>query len=243
MPAASADPASIDYFSSTHPLRRAATAVALRARRKIYRNFTAVLPPHPDHRVIDIGVTPDRALADSNFFEALYPWKERITATSIEDASFLEAQYPGLRFVRTGATGLPFADHQFDVAFCSAVLEHVGDRDQQAAFVAEMCRVARRFFLTTPDRRFPVEVHTFLPLVHWLPQRRHQAVLRAMGKPFWAETSNLNLCSPRTIRPLFPMGTSVNLRSFRTAGMPSNLIAWGESGSPVPTAPATPPPP
>lgn len=219
----------IDYFSSEHPLRGVTTRVALRARRKMYRRFADVLPPDPGDRVVDIGVTPDRALADSNFFEALYPWPHRVTATSIEDASFLEELHPGLRFVQTGSQSLPFPSRHFDVAFCSAVLEHVGDRAAQSAFVAEMCRVARRFFLTTPDRRFPVEVHTFLPFVHWLPQRRHQAVLRTLRMPFWAATDNLNLCTPSVVASLFPAGTRLHIESNRTAGLPSNIIAWGTS--------------
>ena len=36
--------------------------------------------------------------------------------------------------------------------------------------IAECSRVAKRMvFLTTPNRWFPIEVHTALPLIHWLP--------------------------------------------------------------------------
>ncbi len=221
--------ASIDYFSKGNRLRSPATKLALRARRKMFARFTAAVPTSIDTTVIDIGVTPDRDLADSNFFEALYPFPARITATSIEDASFLAGQYPGLSFVQTDGRRLPFEDRTFDVAFSSAVLEHVGDRDAQRRFVAEMCRVADRFFLTTPNRWFPIELHTFLPLLHWLPQRRHQAVLRRLGRPFWADTANLNLVSAGELRTLFPPGAEVSLIRHRTAGWCSNLVVHGRS--------------
>jgi len=35
--------------------------------------------------------------------------------------------------------------------------------------VAEALRVAPRVFVTTPNRWFPIELHTRAPLVHWLP--------------------------------------------------------------------------
>jgi len=224
-----ADTAGIDYFSKGHPLRGIASKVALRARLRMYDVFREVMPVDPALAVIDIGVTPDRDLSDSNFFEQQYPYKGQVTATSVEDASFLEAEHPGLTFVQTDGDSLPFADRTFDVAFSSAVLEHVGDRSRQRKFVGEMTRVAKRFFLTTPNRNFPIELHTFLPFVHWLPQRTHQAVLRKLGMSFWASTDNLNLCRPADLSALFPAGTELRIRKQRLLGVPSNLIAYGRS--------------
>jgi Methyltransferase domain len=218
---------SIDYFSKQHPLRRLATKVALRARERMFARFADAVTCDETTTVVDIGVTPDQELADSNFFERLYPHKERLTATSIEDASSLEQRYPGLRFVRTDGRSLPFADGEFDVAFSSAVLEHVGDRDAQRRFVEEMCRVADRFYLTTPNRWFPIELHTFLPLLHWLPQRHHQALLRRLGRPFWAQTEHLNLLSARQLLALFPTAADVRLERHRTLGWCSNLVVHG----------------
>ena len=77
---------------------------------------------------------------------------------------------PGIAYVQGDACALPFADGAFDVVHSNAVIEHVGGRDRQEAFVREALRVGRRVFLTTPNRWFPIEVHTRLPLVHWLPE-------------------------------------------------------------------------
>jgi SAM-dependent methyltransferase len=220
-------PEPVDYFSSTHPLRKAATEVAYRARKRMFDYFRQVMPVTPGATVLDVGVTPDRSLKDSNFFEQFYPYKDKITATSIEDASFLEKQYPGLRFIQTSGLKLPFADKTFDIVFCSAVLEHVGDRASQKIFIDELLRVSRHFFITTPNRQFPVEMHTFLPLLHWLPQPAHQAVLRKLGMNFWASTENLNLLSPDTFLKLFPGQAAVKLHQHRLLGLPSNLIGYG----------------
>lgn len=215
----------IDYFNMRHPLRRLASIVSLKARKKMFSNFIATVAPSPSDRIVDIGVTPDRSLPESNFFENLYPFKERLTATSIEDASFLEEMYPGLAFVRTSGSTLPFADGAFNVVVCFAVLEHVGDREAQRTFVRELLRVGRKLYLTTPNRGFPLELHTFLPLLHWLPQRSHQSVLRAIGLHFWSKTENLNLLGEDDLRDLFPHDAPVRIIKHKLFGMTSNLIA------------------
>jgi ubiquinone/menaquinone biosynthesis C-methylase UbiE len=87
--------------------------------------------------------------------------------------------------VRVQAGPLPFWDNQFDVAHSSAVIEHVGSRKNQSDFLCELWRVARSgIFVTTPNRWFPVEFHTALPLVHWLPSASFRALLRRVGHPF-----------------------------------------------------------
>lgn len=220
-------PPAVDYFFLHHPLRRIASRVSHHVRREIFARFLDIIQPDAETRILDVGVTPDQDLPESNFFEALYPYKHRIVATGIEDASFLEEQYPGLSFIQTDGKTLPFADEEFDCVFCSAVLEHVGSTRQQQEFVAELVRVARSFFVTTPNRQYPIEFHTFLPVIHWLPKPVHQAVLRKLGMQFWASTQNLNLLTPGSLLRLFPRQTPVNLIRVYLAGFPSNLIAFG----------------
>jgi SAM-dependent methyltransferase len=103
--------------------------------------------------------------------------------------------------VQGDALALPFRDGEFDIVFSNAVIEHVGDRDRQRQFVHEALRVGRRSFITTPNRRFPVEVHTRLPVVHWLPDRLAHASYDALHKD-WAK--EINLLSSGSLRSLFP---------------------------------------
>jgi hypothetical protein len=41
--------------------------------------------------------------------------------------------------------------------------------------------VANRVFVTTPNRWFPLEVHTLLPFAHWLPAEPRARLLRRAG--------------------------------------------------------------
>ena len=81
------------------------------------------------------------------------------------------------------------------------MIEHVGGREEQRRFVAEALRVARRAFVTTPNRWFPLEVHTRLPLVHWLPERLAHRAYDLTRKP-WAKENHL--LGPGALRDLFP---------------------------------------
>ena len=219
----------IDYTNSQHRWRGVITRFNVAGRRKFYNTFMDVMAPSGETTILDVGVTPDQTAADSNFFERWYPHPERITATSIEDASNLEIAHPGLTFVQTSGDYLPFDDRQFDVAFSTAVIEHVGDRERQRTFLAELLRVSKRFFLTTPNRWYPVELHTYVPFLHWLPQHHHQRALLRLGKEPWATTENLNLLDERELRALFPAGTHPSVTGARLFGLRSNIIAYGSS--------------
>lgn len=95
---------------------------------------------------------------------------------------------PGAAVVRGDARSLPFADGAFDYVVSNAVIEHVGGRDGARALLEESRRVARvATFHTTPDRMFPVETHTLVPLLHWLPRRWQEAVFERVGKEFPTE--------------------------------------------------------
>jgi SAM-dependent methyltransferase len=217
----------IDYFSLGHPLTRLRSRYAWRARQRMFDLFMAHSGVGPESRVLDLGVTPDTSLSESNHFEQVYPYPERLTAASIEPVAGLAAKFPKVRFVQIEPGPLPFEDGEFDACFCSAVIEHVGSRDSQARFVREIARVSKRFCITTPNRWFPLDFHTILPLIHWLPQPAHQRCLRALGKDFWAQTCNLNLLGARDLMAMSPMGIEAEVRPVRLSGWTSNLVFLG----------------
>ena len=201
--------------------------VATRQRRVMYERFVKALGVDAQTTILDVGVTSDRTIDNSNYLEAWHPHLERIVALGIEDASFLEKDHPGVRFVQGDGLALPFADRSFDVVHSSAVIEHVGSFDNQARLVAECARVARHgVFVTTPNRWFPIEVHTSLPLIHWLPKARHRALLDAIGHGFLAREENLNLMDARDFEVIAARlaGFTCEIDTASLAGLPSNLM-------------------
>ena len=82
--------------------------VATRVRSRIFAMFMEEFSPTETDEVLDLGVTSDQSYESSNYFESLYPYKNRITAAGIDDASFLSDTYPGVRFQFADALNLPF---------------------------------------------------------------------------------------------------------------------------------------
>ena len=184
----------------------------------------SIIKPKPSMKILDIGVTCDRTL-DSNFFENLYPHKDRITAVGLEDASHLEKIYPGLKFIMADACNLPFTDDEFDLAFCSAVLEHVGSQSRQAKLISEATRVAKLFVITTPNRFFPIEFHTLTLFIHWLDPRIFRFYLKMTGRKFFADEKNLNLLSSNDLDSLLKkQNLSFHTSNQKIMGFISNLV-------------------
>ena len=203
--------------------------LGLRVRRQMFVYFMERFAPTSADTVLDVGVTSDDQYAASNYFELLYPFKNNIIAAGIDDASFLEALYPGLRFVKASALDMPFRDRTFDFVHSSAVLEHVGSISNQTKMITECLRVARRgVCLTTPNRWFPVEFHTQLPLVHWLPKSVFRAILHGLGYDFFAEEKNLNLMSRAELRNMFRHldGWEFQIISPKLLGWDTNLMLF-----------------
>ncbi|MBB6598646.1 class I SAM-dependent methyltransferase [Luteimonas sp. MC1825] len=200
--------------------------VSTHMRRRMYARFIAAGVTDDDH-ILDVGVTSDREQLASNYLEAWHPRKDRITACGIDDAAFLEDAYPGMRFVRGDGKDLPFPDASFDWVHSSAVLEHVGSAGEQARFVSELYRVCRKgIFITTPNRWFPVEFHTVLPVVHWLPKPWFRALLRTLGHDALSREDNLNLLGRRELAQACAQAglPAWRIGSVSLLGWPSNLL-------------------
>mgnify|MGYP000879382996 CR=1 FL=1 len=212
--------------------------IAAYQRRRMFDRFlSAHALPDPAAAILDVGVTSDRTYEASNYLEAWYPFKNRITASGIDDAAFLSEIYPGLEYVRADALNLPFDSGAFDFVHASAVIEHVGSFANQARMIGECARVARKgFFITTPNRWFPIEFHTVLPLIHWLPKPAFRRAMRRLGRDFFADEANLNLMSARELLQAANeagVGSRFDIvvESVSLAAWPSNLLLIGTARS------------
>lgn len=76
--------------------------------------------------------------------------------------------------------------------------------ERQRAFAAEIKRVGNQYFVQTPNRWFPVESHTWLPFLGWLPRRMLLPVLRVINR-FWVKTTqpDWRLLGPEDVSRLF----------------------------------------
>jgi SAM-dependent methyltransferase len=206
------------------PLRKA-VEYSYRVREKIFNIFMTAIAPTEATRVLDVGVASIEKSREVNYFEKLYPYPGNITCAGIEDASFLEKRYPGLKFVliKQGEK-LPFFDKQFDVVFSHAVLEHVGSHERQAFFINELCRCGKSVFITTPYRYFPIEVHTGIPFLHFLPKRIFRKIIKNTAFKQFSDEENLNLLGRKELKR-FLNGKHAKIINTKVFCFTSNLIA------------------
>jgi SAM-dependent methyltransferase len=166
------------YATARGPLARLASPFAARARARRHARLFALTALPAGARVLDLGCGRIglRAL-ESNL---------DITGVDLLDYP----DYPG-PFVRADASeGLPFSDGEFDLVYCSSVIEHVPPA-RRAAFAAEVRRVGRGWFVQTPARSFPIEPHSLLPLAHWLAPALRRIYWRFGAAGGWEEISLL----------------------------------------------------
>jgi SAM-dependent methyltransferase len=152
------------YPTARGPLARLASPYAARARRRRHERFFELTRLPPGARVLDVG-------CGRLGLRGLEP---ALDITGLDIAPV--AGYPGPFVQGDAAEGLPFAEGEFDLVYCSSVIEHV-PRARREAFAAELARVGRGWFVQTPAWSFPLEPHALLPLAHWLPA--------SLRRPYW----------------------------------------------------------
>jgi len=129
------------------------------------------------------------------------------------------------RWVIGDARALPFRDGAFDIAYSNSVIEHLGGIHSQLAFAAEVARVGRRFYVQTPNRRFPVEAHYLTPFLHYLPKSvqirlvRNFTVWGIMLRPSKEQVREL-------VQELRLLGRPELVQLFPTANIISERVLW-----------------
>src|ERR1700752_2043207 len=193
----------------------------------MFSRLMEITQANENTRILDVGVTSDTR-NESNFLEKLYPYPQNITAVGLENAADLEKECPGVKLVIADGKELPFNDLSFDLLTSFATIEHVGNTQNQRSFVAEICRVGKSCIITTPNRWYPMEVHTMMPFIHWLPENIYRSILKHIGKDFYADIKNLNLLDAKQFADMFPAEMHRAEYHFKLLSMISNLFFYAK---------------
>lgn len=129
--------------------------------------FDNLMKPTCKTKVLDVGaeINPD-GNADLQLIDS-YTWKNNLSAINIfpEEISRIKQYYPEIDARVGDVRELPWPDKYFDAVYSNAVIEHVGDFENQRKMAAEVMRVGKQWFVTTPNRWYPFEFHLRLPFV------------------------------------------------------------------------------
>lgn len=159
------------------------------------------------------------------------------TLTFLNFPSAIDRGSAGVDLVGGDGRMLPFRDGAFDIVFSNSTIEHVGTLADQQKFADEVRRVGKRYWVQTPNRYFPFELHMMLPLIHYFPSNWQRTVVtRFTGwELLVAHTeaertsyiehclTELRLLSAADLRRLFP---EARIAKERILGWPKSLIAY-----------------
>lgn len=173
-------------FSAYNRRRKAAFAVDF-ARRLGVR--TVLLVGVDGSRDRPSSPTPTTNLVERALEDAL----PRVVACGLASSASGWAEY-----VQADALDLPFGDDEFDLVYSNAVIEHVGQAEDQRQFVREHVRVGRHWAFTTPNRLFPIESHTMTLIRHMDPSWRP-------SRPAYTR-----LLSPSDLRAIIPVEARIH---------------------------------
>jgi ubiquinone/menaquinone biosynthesis C-methylase UbiE len=170
-------------------------------------------------RLLDVGGGPG---VDGEFLE-LYAAFDEVVVVNLEPEEFKAPPGVTVKTIVADARELPLEGGSFDWVFSNAVIEHVGGLEHQERFAKEIQRVASRgYFVTTPNKYFPIEPHAMLPFYQFLPVFVQKKV--APYSPcYLREYEEINLLSAEQMKKLFP-GATVLPVGFPVLG--NSLVAY-----------------
>jgi SAM-dependent methyltransferase len=192
-------------------------AYSRRARMRRAGIFRRLFPNAMDQSILDLGG------GDGTHIASVVPGHKNVTIAEIDRRKLAHAE---TRFGHKGrvlseSPRLPFEDGEFDIIFCSSVIEHVtGSKDEvgnirstavfeaqaavhQRKFAEEVRRIGRGYFVQTPYKHFPIESHTMAPGPVVLLPRSVQLELWKWW-PFYNHVPDFNLLTVRDMQRCFP---------------------------------------
>lgn len=93
--------------------------------------------------------------------------KVHITLLNLEEVNTRNTNF---KSIKGDACDLSlFKDKEFEIAFSNSVIEHLFTSENQIKMANEIRRVAKNYYVQTPNFYFPIEPHWLFPFFQFLP--------------------------------------------------------------------------
>ena len=180
---------------------------------------------------LDIGTTEDTENPSSNFI--VRNLKNFESYKSISDQK-INSNFFRKKLQKSITENFLKADldeYKSDLVISNATIEHVGSFENQIKMCSNIISLSKKYFIImTPNRFHPLEFHTKIPIIHWLPKKFYRIILRSFGLKFFADEKNLNLLSEFDLRLIMKENNQINyeIKYVNFLFIKSNLILIGE---------------
>ena len=122
--------------------------------------------------ILDVGTVDDTDIESSNFF--IKNFEDIKIRKSISDQKIKDKRFSIIlnKSITTNFTDEEIIEMKSDLVVSSATIEHVGSNLNQIKMIENISKLTTNFFfITTPNRFFPIDFHTKIPLLHLLPKK------------------------------------------------------------------------
>ena len=146
--------------------------------------------------VLDVGTTNDeKNLSSNTVINNLKSFKifKSISNQRIDLKKFNKCLH---KSITEELTISEIENFSSDLVISNATIEHVGNKENQTKMIENIIKLSKKYFIIiTPNRYHPIEFHSKIPFIHWLPKSVHRSLLSLIGQKFLSLEENLNLLS------------------------------------------------
>ena len=181
--------------------------------------------------ILDIGSTEDENNPSSNYIVknlGNYKIYKSISDQLIKSNFFT---YKLNKSITSDFSEQEIKQSKSDLVISNATIEHVGSIENQIKMCENIIKLSNKYFIiNTPNKFHPIEFHTKIPLIHWLPNKFYRIILKFLGLKFFADENNLNLLSENDLVLIMKKLNQVNfsIKKIKFLFFCSNLILIGK---------------
>ncbi|MDA8537601.1 hypothetical protein N9K55_02705 [Candidatus Pelagibacter bacterium] len=207
--------------------------IIVKKRLEIVKIINNQIKEHGIKEVLDIGTTADMENESSNLIA-----KKLEGVNYFKSISDQEINSPFFKKKLKKSITEKFSEEEIkefssDLVISNATLEHVGNFLEQKKMVSNIINLSKKLFIiSTPNRFYPIDFHTKLPLIHWLPKSVHRKILNFLGMHFYEKEENLNLLGLNEIKNLLDIkDISYKIASIKLLFFKSNFVVIGKKNN------------
>ena len=182
------------------------------------------------HDALDIGTTSDDKNASSNIVIKNIKNIDEFKCISdqIVNSDFFNKKLK--KSITEDFSENEIYDFSSDLVVSNATIEHVGNALNQKKMLENVIKLTKKIFvITTPNKFYPIELHTKIPLIHWLPKSIYRKILKFLGLCFYANEENLNLLSVNELKKMLDIyKIKYEIRFIKLFFFKSNIIIIGK---------------
>ena len=182
------------------------------------------------HDALDIGTTSDDKNASSNIVIKNIKNIDKFKCISDQmvNSNFFNKKLK--KSITEEFSENELYEFSSDLVISNATIEHVGGELKQKKMIENIIKLTKKIFIiTTPNRFYPIELHTKIPLIHWFPKSTYRKILKFLGLSFYANEENLNLLSANELKKMLNnQKITYEIKFIKLMFFKSNIIIIGK---------------